>query len=150
MIHFIRQSVLVKLLLFGSSCIYGCDPVFFPSCGTFVFSCVYLRLKAASDGFSFISFIHAFMKPRFLFVCLFWFFWGFFLCLFMATSVPYGGSQARGQIRAATEAYTTALATSDPSCLCDLHHSLQQYQFLNPLNEARDRTHFLMETMFGP
>ena len=36
-------------------------------------------------------------------------------------------------------AYTTAIATRDPSCICDLHHSLQQCWILNSLSEDRDR-----------
>ena len=43
-------------------------------------------------------------------------------------------------------AYATATATQDPSCICDLHHSSQQHQILNPLSEARDWTHVLMDT----
>ena len=39
-------------------------------------------------------------------------------------------------------AYTTATATSDLSCVCDLHHSSQQC--LNPQSEARDQTCNLM------
>ena len=35
-------------------------------------------------------------------------------------------------------AYITAIATPDLSCICNLHHSLQQCQILNPLREARD------------
>ena len=35
-------------------------------------------------------------------------------------------------------AYTTATATRDLSHICDLHHSSQQRQILNPLVEARD------------
>ena len=31
-------------------------------------------------------------------------------------------------------AYTTATATWDPSCICDLHHSLWQSLILNPLS----------------
>ena len=41
-------------------------------------------------------------------------------------------------------AYTTATATPDPSCVCDLHHRSRQHPILNPLNEARDRTRNLM------
>ena len=39
---------------------------------------------------------------------------------FMVIPVAYGSSQARGQIRAAAEAYTTATATPDlsPSATC--------------------------------
>ena len=43
-------------------------------------------------------------------------------------------------------AYVTATATPDPSRDCDLHHSSQQHWILNPLGEARDRTHILMDT----
>ena len=40
--------------------------------------------------------------------------------------------------------YTTATAMQDSSHICDLHHSSQQCQLLNPLSEARDPTHNLM------
>ena len=43
-------------------------------------------------------------------------------------------------------AYTTATATQDPSRICDLHHSSQQWWILNPLREAGDRTCILMDT----
>ena len=43
-------------------------------------------------------------------------------------------------------AYPTATATQDPSHVCDLHHSSWQCQILNPLSEARDHTHTLMDT----
>ena len=36
--------------------------------------------------------------------------------------------------------YTTAMAMQDLSFICDLHHSSQQCQILNPLSEARNRT----------
>ena len=44
------------------------------------------------------------------------------------------------------EVYATAIATPDPSHICDLHHSSRQRQILNPLSKARDRTHILMGT----
>ena len=43
-------------------------------------------------------------------------------------------------------AYTTATATMDQSCVCDLHHSSRQCQILNPLSEARDGTCILTDT----
>ena len=43
-------------------------------------------------------------------------------------------------------AYATATATQDPSCIWDLHHSLQQCQILNPLSEARDQASILINT----
>ena len=55
--------------------------------------------------------------------------------------MAYGGSQARGLIRAVA---TRATATGDPSCICDLHHSSRQQRILNPLSEARDQTCNLM------
>ena len=43
-------------------------------------------------------------------------------------------------------ACTTAYATQDPSYICDLHHSFQQQQILNPLSKAGDGTRILMDT----
>ena len=42
--------------------------------------------------------------------------------------------------------YTAGTATPDPSRICDLLRSLQQHQILNPLREARDQTHILINT----
>ena len=47
-------------------------------------------------------------------------------------------------------AYTTAMATLDPSLSCDPRGSLQQCWILNPLSEARDRIRILTETMSNP
>ena len=43
-------------------------------------------------------------------------------------------------------AYTTSTATPDLSHVCDLHHSSRQLWLLNPLSEARDRTHIVMDS----
>ena len=43
-------------------------------------------------------------------------------------------------------AYTTATATRDPNHVCHLYQSSQQCQILNPLSEARNRTHILMDS----
>ena len=37
-------------------------------------------------------------------------------------------------------AYARAIATHDPSRICNLHHSSQQHRILNPLGEAKGRT----------
>ena len=42
------------------------------------------------------------------------------------------------------QAYTTATATSDLSCVCNPHHSSRQRQILSPLSKVRDRTHNVM------
>ena len=44
-------------------------------------------------------------------------------------------------------AYATAIATPDPSHICNLYHSLWQCWILNPLREAKDHTHMLMDTV---
>ena len=45
--------------------------------------------------------------------------------------------------------YTTAIATPDPSHICDLRHSSWQCQILNPLIEVRGRARILLYTMLG-
>ena len=42
-------------------------------------------------------------------------------------------------------AYTTAIATWDLSCVCDLQHSSWQRWILNPQSKARAQTHVLMD-----
>ena len=64
-----------------------------------------------------------------------------FYCLFRAALVAYGGSQARGRIRAVT----AATSMRDPSRFCKLHHSSWQCQILNPLSEARHQTWVLKD-----
>ena len=67
----------------------------------------------------------------------------------MAVLVAYGYSWTRGRIGATAAAYTTATATQEPSCICDLCHSLWQHQIFNPLSEARDWTYILMDAVWG-
>ena len=42
------------------------------------------------------------------------------------------------QLELEPPAYITATAMSDLSHICDLHHSSQEHQILNPLSEGRD------------
>ena len=63
------------------------------------------------------------------------FFFFFVFCPFRATLTVYGGSQARGLIRAVAAG------------LC---HSSQQRRILNPLSEARDQTHNLVVPSWIP
>ena len=69
-----------------------------------------------------------------------------FIYFFVAAFMAYRSSQARVQVGAATEAYTTATATPDLSCICDLCCGLWQLQIINPLIEARDWTCILLDT----
>ena len=52
----------------------------------------------------------------------------------------------RVQMELPKPVYTTATAMQDLSHICNLYHSSQQHQFLNPLSKARDRTHTFMDT----
>ena len=45
-------------------------------------------------------------------------------------------------------AYIIAMATSDLSRVCNLHHSSRQHQILNPLREARDQSHIFILVRF--
>jgi len=54
--------------------------------------------------------------------------------------VPSLGIQSELQLLA------TATEMWDLSRICNLHHSSRQSQIPNPLSEARDRTHVLMDT----
>ena len=74
----------------------------------------------------------------------------FFIFFFLGShllhvEVPRLGVKSELQL----QVYTTATATPDPSCICNLHHSLQQHWILNPLSKARDGTHILMDTSPG-
>ena len=54
--------------------------------------------------------------------------------------VPKLGGETELQLLA------SAIATQDPSHVCDLHYSSQQRQILNLLSEDIDRTQVLMDT----
>ena len=69
---------------------------------------------------------------------------------FSAAPAAYGSSQARRLIRAAAEAYATAMTTPGLSFICELCYSLQQCWIHNPLRETREQTLILTETMSGP
>ena len=69
-----------------------------------------------------------------------------FFCFLGLHPQHIGDSRLGVQSELQLLAYTTATATSDPSYICDLHHSSQQHWILNPLREVRDRTHNLMVT----
>ena len=73
------------------------------------------------------------------------FFLSLFICLFRPASMAYGISQTRSQIRAAAAGlhHSHSFAGSEPH----LRHTAQHMAMLvlNPLSEARDRTHVLMD-----
>ena len=62
----------------------------------------------------------------------------FFWFVFMAALVAYGSSQLGVESELQLLAYSMAIATPDPSRVCNLHCSLQQYWVLNPLSHDRN------------
>ena len=67
-----------------------------------------------------------------------------FCLFFRAAPVAYGRFQAKVEWELQLLAYTTATAMPDLSHIWD-RDSLRQSQILNPLREARDWTHVLMD-----
>ena len=59
--------------------------------------------------------------------------------------MAYGGSQARGGIGAVAAGQHHSHSNMGSEPYLHLHHSSQQFCILNPLSEARDRTHVLMD-----
>uniref|UniRef100_A0A8D1PHS3 Cornichon family member 4 n=1 Tax=Sus scrofa TaxID=9823 RepID=A0A8D1PHS3_PIG len=72
----------------------------------------------------------------------------FFMYLYRATPVAFRNCRLGVESELQLLAYTTASATAtwDLSHVCNLHCILWQHRILNPLSEARDRTHILMDT----
>ena len=68
----------------------------------------------------------------------------YFLSFSRAAPTAFGGSQARGLIGAVVAGLGQSHSNVGSSYICDLHHSSQQHQILNPLSEARDQTYNLM------
>ena len=64
----------------------------------------------------------------------------FFLFLSFFNGCTCGSSQARVKSELQLQAYAIVTATSDLSCMCNLHHSSWQCWILNPLREARGWT----------
>ena len=82
--------------------------------------------------------------------CIFLVIWGnvniamaFYLFIYFFMATPRLEKESELQL----PAYATATATWDLSHICDVHHSSWQCQILNPLSEAKDRTHILMDTI---
>ena len=68
----------------------------------------------------------------------------FFSCLFRAIPTAYGGSLARGPIRAAASGLRQSHSNVRSEPCLHLHHSSWQCWILNPLGEDRDQTRILM------
>ena len=104
-----------------------------------VFQFISVFLYSLLSLFSYVDTFHKILNQCFfpfsLFLPLSLFFFFFFFVFFRAIPVAYGSSQA----------YTRATEMQDLNRTCDLHHSSQQLQILNPLSEAGDQTRILMD-----
>ena len=87
-----------------------------------------------------------FRKNRNHIVSGFLIFFFYFFCLFMAIPMACGCSRLGVKMKLQLLTYTTAAATQDLSCICDLHQSSQKCWILNPLTKAGDWTCVLMDT----
>ena len=72
-------------------------------------------------------------------------FFPFFVLYLWHMDVPRLGVKLEVQL----SAYGTDTGTLDLGHVCDLCHSLQQCQILNPLSKARDGTHIIMDSTLG-
>ena len=89
---------------------------------------------------------HFSFEDRFFCFCFLFFILFFYFLSFLGPHLWYMEVPGlRIKLELQMQAYTTATATQDPSCACDLHQSSRQHQILNPLSKARDRTHILMD-----
>ena len=73
-------------------------------------------------------------------------FFFFSFILLRATPAGYGSSRLGVKSELEPLAYATAIATRDPSHVCNLHYSSGECWILNPLSEARDWVHILTVT----
>ena len=69
-----------------------------------------------------------------------------FFCFLGPHPQPMEVPRLRVKLELQLPAYTTATATRDPSCVCEVHHSSQQCWILNPQSKTRDRTRILKDT----
>ena len=125
--------------------------------GTNVVKCWQLKNLDKREKEFFVIFLQFFFKYEIFLNKLFYFILFF---LFQGHTAAYGGSQARGRIRATAAGlhHSHSNARSKPCqhshvhkwnkigvhLFCDLHHSSRQQWILNLLSEARDRIHNLM------
>ena len=73
-------------------------------------------------------------------------FFFFFFCFFFLGVHPQHMEVPRLGVKSESSACTTATETPDSSHISDLHHNSQQRWIPDPLSEARDWTHILMDT----
>ena len=106
---------------------------------------------------SHISVVIALFQRETLHLNSFFFFFFFVFCLFKSAPAAHEVPRLGVELELQLPVYATAIATLDPSCNCDLHHtytlsvtySALQGQILNPQSKAGDQTYILMDTLSG-
>ena len=74
-------------------------------------------------------------------------FFFFFFCFLGPHLLQMEAPRLRVQSELQLPAYTTITATQDPRHTCNPHRSSWQRWILNPLSDAREWTHILMDTI---
>ena len=78
--------------------------------------------------------------------CQLWEFNGFFFFFILGLHLQHMEVPRLGvRLELQLPTYAIATATPDPSHVCDLQHSSQQRQILNPWSRVRDQTHVLTD-----
>ena len=112
------------------------------------------RLNGAIPPYVYLQRTHisSCKQPHPIEVVLFLFFLSFYFIYFILFYFCFLGHMEVPRLVVESElqllVYTTATATLDHSCICDLHPSSWQLIILNPLREARDRTYIFMDTIW--
>ena len=91
-----------------------------------------------------VSVLYDTRNSKYLLICWIQAIWGGG-CLFRATPEYMEGPRL-GVESELLSAYAITTATTDPSCICNLHHSSGQNQILNPLSKAKDQTCIFKDT----
>ena len=79
------------------------------------------------------------------YLILFYFILFYFILLFIFLG-PHSRHMEVPRLGVEPDPQLLATATTDPSNVCNLHHSLWQCWILNPLSQAKDPTCVLMDT----
>ena len=86
------------------------------------------------------------IKSEDILICFKMCFINFFLC-FLGLHLRHMQISRLGvKLELQLLAYAIGTATWDLSHFCNLHHSSRQHQILNPMSEARDQTHILIDS----
>ena len=91
--------------------------------------------------FPYFVVINVFSNICFIYIYIYIYIFSFLEPYLWHVEVPRIGGESELQL----PVYTTATATPDPNCICDICHSSPRCWILNPLSKARDQTCILTD-----